>query len=321
MPNIPVIYATPGADALAGAIRRLPPNDGSPAVLHLAAGEYREKTTLRRANTLLEGEGADCTRIVWGDAANDLLPDGEKRGTFRTATLFVDAANVTLRGLTVENDAAPRERAGQAVALYADSDGFLCEDCRLLGSQDTIFTAPLPPKEILKNGFAGPKQFAPRTAQRQTYRRCRIVGDVDYIFGGAAAWFEDCDIVMADGRSDKSQPFVGYSTAASTPEGQCFGYVFLNCRFLGEDCPAASAYLGRPWRDYAKTVLLHCYIGEHIAPALFDDWGKPHAREVCLYALHGCYGPGANAPGDSFVRHLTDEEAAAYTYEAFLHSL
>lgn len=312
-----VIDVFPGENALRDAFLRLPPEDGTRAVLRLAPGVYREKLVLSRANTTLEGAGADSTRIVWGDGAFEPLPDGQKRGTFRTATLRVDAKNVVLRGLTVQNDAAPRERVGQAIALYADGDGFLCEDCALTGAQDTLFTAPLPPKEIVKDGFAGPKQYAPREPQRQTYRRCRITGDVDFIFGGAAAWFEDCDIVSIDGSKNPTAPFEGYATAASTPQGQRFGYVFSRCRFLSDGCPRASAYLGRPWRDYAKTVLLGCEIGAHISPDLFHDWNKPHAREACLYALHGCYGSGMSETPAGFVRLLTDEEAAPYTYEAF----
>ena len=320
-----ILCAGPGTSCptLSEAIDRLPPDDGTPAEIHLAPGVYREKVVLARANTALVGASAENTRIVWGDGAYELLSDGSKRGTFRTATLRTDAPHVTLRGLTIQNDAAPREAAGQAIALYADGDNLLCEDCVLLGAQDTLFTAPLPLKEIQKNGFIGPKQFAPRQPQRQTYRRCRIVGDIDFIFGGAAAWFEACDIVNIDGRNVRSAPYVGYATAASTPEGQQFGYVFSRCRFLGEGCPDGSVFIGRPWRDWAKTVLLHCELGAHIAREGFHDWNKSLAREVCFYAEYGSFGPGA-APASSraaFARTLTDEQAAGMTYEAFLASM
>ena len=183
-----VIHAGIGtpADTIAKAVAALPEGD-VPAVIRLAPGVYREKAVIDRPNTTLEGEDAATTRIVWGDAAFEILEDGMKRGTFRTATLRTDAPNITLRRLTIENDAAPRERVGQCIALYADGDNLLVEDCVLLGHQDTLFTAPLPPKEIQKNGFIGPKQYTPRVPQRQTYRRCRIEGDIDFIFGGAAA--------------------------------------------------------------------------------------------------------------------------------------
>ena len=315
--NVCLVLPNSGEGALQRALDSLP-QDGSPALLRLAPGIYREKVVLARPNTTLEGAGADCTRIVWGDAAYTLLADGRKRGTFRTATLRTDAPGITLRGLTIENDAAPREAAGQAIALYADGDGLLCEDCRLLGAQDTLFTAPLPPREIEKDGFIGPKQHAPRVAQHHVYRRCLISGDVDFIFGGAAAWFDRCTIQNIDGRSDRSTPYVGYATAASTPEGQRFGYVFSHCRFVSEGVPDGSVYLGRPWREFAKTVLIDCELGAHIAPAGFHDWNKPAAHDTAFYAECGSFGPGASGERCAFSHALSREEADALTLSAFL---
>lgn len=309
-----------GQAALQNAIDRLP-QDGTPAVIRLAPGVYREKVVLARSHTTLEGASAESTRIVWGDGAREILEDGMKRGTFRTATLRTDGAHITLRRLTIENDAAPREKAGQAIALYADGDHLLVEDCVLRSFQDTLFTAPLPPKEIEKNGFIGPKQHAPRVPQRHTYRRCRIEGDVDFIFGGAAAWFESCDIVAVDGRGDRSTPFAAFCTAASTPENQAYGYVFKACRFLNGGCPAGSVYLGRPWREWAKTVLLNCELGEHIASAGFDDWGKTHAHGTVLFAEYGSRGPGAAGERAAFVRRLHEGEAAQITYADFMQSI
>ncbi|MBQ7846485.1 MAG: pectin methylesterase [Clostridia bacterium] len=301
------IQVFPGEDALSRAIAALPKDD-EPITLRLAPGVYREKVVLQRPHTTLEGSGAGESIITWDDGAKEVLPDGMNRGTFRTATLLVDAPHVTLRHLTVENAAAPRQQVGQAIALYVDGDYFTCEECTLRSHQDTLFTAPLPPKELQKNGFIGPKQFAPRTPQRHTYRRCRIEGDVDFIFGGAAAWFEDCDIVSVD---------AGYATAASTPEGQKYGYVFKHCRFLGDNLPQASCYLGRPWRDYAKTVLLDCTIGAHIRPEGWHDWDKPPFHECGYYAEY----PAPAHERVAFAHVLTEEEAARFTYEDFMESM
>lgn len=317
------IYVSPGSpiDTLAKALSRLPPDDGKPAVIQLAPGLYREKAVVSRAHTTIEGAGAEHTRIVWDDAARTILPKGRKRGTFRTATLRTDAPCVTLRGLTIENAAAPREAAGQAIALYADGDGLLVEDCTLLGAQDTLFTAPLPPKEIEKDGFIGPKQFAPRVPQRQLYRRCRIVGDVDFIFGGAAAWFDACELVSIDGRADRSSPCPGYVCAPSTPEGQRFGYVFSHCRFTSGGAAAGSVYLARPWREWARVTLLHCELGAHIAPAGFDDWNKPLAHSTALFAEYGSFGPGAQGQRAAFARRLDKDEAERITLGRFWHSM
>jgi len=177
-----------------------------------------------------------------------------------------------------------------------------------MSRQDTLFTAPLPPREIEPNGFIGPKQHAPRIPQRQVYRRCYIQGDVDFIFGGAAAWFEACEIRSVDGE--------GYVTAASTPEGQKYGYVFSNCRFTN-DGVAKNVYLGRPWRNFAKTVLVCCELGNHIRPEGFHDWNKAAAHETIFYAEYGCFGPGAQGERASFVHRLTKEEAEKITFEDF----
>lgn len=316
-----VVTAFPGGPgALQSCLDRLPEGD-APVVVRLMPGVYREKVVLSRPNTTLEGENALTTRIVWDDGALTLLSDGKKRGTFRTATLRTDGDGIILKNLTVENAAGPRETAGQAIALYADGNGFTCENCRLLGAQDTLFTAPLPPKEFEKDGFVGPKRYAPRRPQRQIYRRCEIRGDIDFIFGGAAAWFEECDIVSIDGRGDRTRPCAGYAAAPSTPEGQAFGYVFRRCRFRGDGVARGSVYLARPWRDYARMVLLNCALGDHIAPEGFHDWEKPRARENAFFAEFGSTGPGAEGTRAPFVRSLCDEQARDFTPERFERSL
>lgn len=316
-----ILYVSPqDAGAIGRALSTLP-RDGAPAKLVLAPGVYHEKVVIARENTELCAQVPGKSIITWGDGAKARMDDGQRRGTFRTATLRTDAAGITLSGLTICNSAAPREEAGQAIALYADSDGLLVRDCTLRSFQDTLFTAPLPPKEIETNGFIGPKQFAPRIPQRQRYERCTIFGDIDFIFGGACAWFEACTLVSVDGRRDKRAPYVGYVTAASTPKGQAYGYVFSGCHFTSEGCPPGSVYIGRPWREWANVCLLHCTLDEHIAVAGFDDWGKPLAHETARFEEYASIGPGASPMRAPFVRMLTAEEAATLTPDRLWDSL
>ena len=102
-------------------------------------------------------------------------------------------------------------------------------------------------------------------------------------------------------------------TAASTPEGQAYGYVMDHCRFTG-NCPPHSAYLGRPWREFAQTVLLNCHIGEHICEEGWHDWNKPQSRHMVLFAEYKSSGPSSDMkkrPG--WVKKLTPAEAAHYS--------
>ena len=108
-----LIQVAPG-QSLQTVIDTLPADD-QPVTIHLAPGVYEEKIALRRPRTCIEGESAETTRITWHDGAAEILPDGKKRGTFRTATLLINARDCALRNVTVENSAYPREQVGQAL--------------------------------------------------------------------------------------------------------------------------------------------------------------------------------------------------------------
>lgn len=308
-----------------------------PAVIHIGPGIYREKLVITRPNLTLLGEGAqrEDTVLIWGDAALDDMPEGDKRGTFRTASVRIDTHDFTARRLTFQNDAGCGSEVGQALALYVDGDRIYFEDCCLCGSQDTLFTAPLPLKEAIPGGFKGPGENKPRIQGRHCFRNCRIQGDIDFIFGGATAWFQDCILFSkmpevrgvrqtnripqpapSENPAADKKPIYGYITAASTPERQPFGYVFQTCR-LESDCPPGTIMLGRPWREWAKTVYLNCEMGPHIPPAGWADWGKPHGH--FYYGEYHSTGPGASPETRAdFSCQLTEAEAAEYTVEKML---
>lgn len=274
--------------------------------IHIAPGSYHEKLEIRQKGLTLEGEDAKSTIITYDDSASDIMPDGEKRGTFRSYTLLVDAPGVRLMNLTIENAAGPGSKVGQAVALYAEGEGIRVINCRLLGDQDTLFTGPLPPREVLPGGFRGPKEFAPRVNGRQYYFDCYICGGVDFIFGSATAYFENCTV--------ESLSHPGYVTAGSSPEGQEFGYVFSHCRFIGDETQE-NVFLGRPWREYAKVVILNSYLGKHIRREGWNDWNKEKAHETAFFAEYQNYGPGAEGERVEWSHQLTAQEASKYTLE------
>ena len=141
-----------------------------PVTIHIAPGRYHEKLTVSQPHVTLMGDDASNTILTYDDYAREIMPDGIKRGTFRTYTLFLDAPDITLCNLTVENAAGAGKEVGQAIALYAEGEGIRVENCRLIGSQDTLFTGPLPEKEKEPGGFRGPKEFAPRINGRQWCR-------------------------------------------------------------------------------------------------------------------------------------------------------
>lgn len=292
------------------AIDELCPNDGRPVTIHIEPGEYRERVEIHRPYVTLVGETADSVRIVGSLGAKMPSGDGSgidgKLGTFRTYTVLVDADDVRLENLTIVNDAGDGREVGQAIALYADGDRLVVDTCCITGRQDTLFLGPLPPREVKPGGFIGPKQFAPRRVGRQYFRRCRIEGDVDFIFGGACAYFEGCEIRSLNRNMDVN----GYVTAASTPEGEPYGFVFHGCSFTAaQDVAPDSVYLGRPWREWAQTVLIDCWLGQHIKREGWWDWAKPAAHERAHYAGASLHGPASDAENWAPWAHELDATA------------
>lgn len=307
------------SDALAAA-DQLYPDTEQPVTIRVDPGEYRERVEIHRPHVTLVGETADSVRIVGSLGAKMPSSDGSgvdgTLGTFRTYTVLVDADDVRLENLTIENDAGDGREVGQAIALYADGDRLVVDACCITGRQDTLFLGPLPPREVKPGGFIGPKQFAPRRVGRQYFRRCRIEGDVDFIFGGARAYFEGCEIRSLNRNMDVN----GYVTAASTPEGEPYGFVFHGCSFTAsQDVAPDSVYLGRPWREWAQTVLIDCWLGQHIKREGWWDWNKPAAHERARYAGAILHGPVGDAAGWVPWAHELDATVAArYSREQVL---
>ena len=291
------------------------PSDGEPLKVTLPAGVFRERIELTRPYTTLEGAPEGETRITAACGGKDIMPDGFKRGTFRTATFRTDGDHITLRRLVIVNEAAPTEEAGQAIALYAEGDQLTGEDCTMLGAQDTLFTAPLPPKEVEPRGFIGPKQHAPRVPGRQLYLRCAITGSVDFIFGGAAAWFESCTLTVRDARADRSVPSPCYIAAPSTPEGQRYGYVFHSCVLRGANVPPGSVYLARPWREFAQCWWIGCSADACLHPAGYAEWSGRIAQGRVDLADDGLTADASRMPG---TRRMRPEELP--TLEAFMRT-
>jgi pectinesterase len=225
--------------------------------------------------------------------AKEDMPDGTKRGTFRSYTVLVDGDNVCFKNCVFENTAGRGQDVGQAIALYVDGDGITLENCVLRGHQDTLFLAPLPDKEIIPGGFTGPKQFTERKRRTVYFKNCVIEGGVDFIFGGATAYFDSCEFVSVE---------EGYVFAPSTPKDVEVGFVARNCTFTASDgVEKGSCYIARPWRNHAYVKLENCYLGEHIHPLGFDDWGKMDAHATVRFFETGSFGPGASVERPEYV--------------------
>lgn len=254
------------------AIDQVPQDNRERVVIHVKPGAYYEKLHIDKKMVTLIGEPGQ-TVVTYDDCAVKRWPNGQKYGTFHSYSVLVSGDDFTAEGITFENSAGPGAVAGQALAVYIDADRVVFRCCRFLGHQDTIFTAPLPPAPGSGGRFNSPREDFERRMGRHYFENCFIAGDVDFIFGSSTAVFRECEIFSHNRH-------VGYITAASTPQGEKYGYVFINCRLTGE-APPESVYLGRPWREYAKTVFINTYMGEHIKAEGWHNWGSIEKEKQC----------------------------------------
>lgn len=254
-------------------------------VIYVKKGIYKEKLIIPQWLTNIEilGEDRDNTVITYDDHANIKTTERPKGiGTFRTYTVKVEGCDITFKNITIENNSA---RLGQAVAIHTEGDRLMFINCRLLGHQDTVYT-----------GMAG---------TRLLFKDCYIEGTTDFIFGPSTAWFENCTI------HSKSNSYI---TAASTPNGCKYGYVFNNCR-LTADAGITKVYLGRPWRDYGYTLFMNCDLGAHIRPEGWHHWQKEREK-TARYMEYNNRGEGAKTDKRvEWSRQLTKKEAAKITME------
>lgn len=259
------------------------PASVSRVVLEIRPGVYRERVKIPQDRPSLTLLGSDASStLITGS-----MSAAQAGGTFFSPIAEIDGASFEAENLSFENSFGT---GSQAVALSIHSDRAVFRNCWFLGWQDTLYAA----------------------WGRQYYRDCHIEGHIDFVFGNAAAVFDHCGI-----HSRAS----GYIAAQSrTRPDEATGFVFRDCRLTG--APGSQVYLARPWRSCSRVIFLDCWIGDHIRPAGWDNWGNPANEKTSWFAELGSTGPGAEpASRAPWARTITAAEAASFRPEQFLKGL
>jgi pectinesterase len=265
------------------AFNSIPLKNKKPVTIFIKNGIYKEKLHLDSSKNFVTmiGEDKFNTILTYDDHTGKISPSGQAINTRTSWSFLMNADDFTARNISFQNDAG--FSAGQAVAVEADGDRAAFFNCRFVGNQDVLFTN--------------------NDKSRQYYKSCYIEGTTDFIFGSSTVWFEQCHI-----HSKKNS----HVTAASTPQENAFGYVFNDCVLTG-DSTLHNVSLGRPWRQYANVVYLHCYIGQHIIPQGWSNWNNTNNNLTARYAEYKNYGPGASVDKRVYwSKQLTGEEVKKY---------
>jgi pectin methylesterase-like acyl-CoA thioesterase len=193
----------------------------------------------------------------------------------------------------------------QAVALLVQSDRSIFLNCRMDAFQDTLYAH----------------------SKSQFYRNCVISGTIDFVFGDAAAVFQNCVLVLRRPLDNQQN----IATAQGRADGrEATGFVFQNCRFAAETAlrnaarPPIRSYLARPWREYSRTLIMESEIPGFIDRAGYLPWNGDFGLKTLWYAEYANRGPGADTGGrvnwPGYKKVITKEEASKFTVENFLQA-
>jgi polygalacturonase len=281
--------------SIQAAVDAMPDTGGSIAVL---PGTYREVVTIRKPHVRIYGVDPDPAKTIL--VFNNTGP--KSAGTFNSATVFVEADNVSIDNLTIANDAGTGK--GQAVALAVTADRAAFHHLRLLGAQDTLFAAA-------RYCYG---DYGPCVPTRQYFRDSYIEGNTDFIFGDSQAVFDHCTLHGIPGRE------VMYTAQGKHYAAQQSGYVFSHCT-LTADPGDTRITLGRPWRPHATVVYLNTRIDAPVIPAGWTEWprfGQPNLP-IAFFAEFHSTGPGASpATREPWSHQLTPAQAERWSPRRFL---
>ncbi|CAH8281685.1 unnamed protein product [Eruca vesicaria subsp. sativa] len=287
------------------AVNAAPDNNGTRKfVIKINEGVYEEtvRVPFEKVNVVFIGDGMGKTVIT--GSLNAGMPGIT---TYNTPTVGVVGDGFMARDITFQNTAGPDTH--QAVAFRSDSDFSLLENCEFLGNQDTLYTHGL----------------------RQFYKKCRIQGNVDFIFGNAASVFQDCEIIIAPRQLTPEKGEKNAVTAQGRVDpAQSTGFVFLNCSINGTEeymklfkanPKVHRSYLGRPWKDYSRTVFIGCNLGDLISPDGWLPWSGDLSLKTLYYGESKNTGPGSDrstrVPWSSVI---PDEHVDMYSVGNFIQA-
>ncbi|KAG8372929.1 hypothetical protein BUALT_Bualt12G0118200 [Buddleja alternifolia] len=254
---------------ISAAVATLPKNNptNETRVIYIKAGVYKENVVIPKIHhVMLIGDGPLKTRI----SGRLNFADGTK--TFHTATLAVSGEDFTMKDIGVENTAGPEKH--QAVALRVSGDKAVIYNCHIDGYQDTLYAHNY----------------------RHFYRDCLISGTVDFVFGDALAVFQNCRFIVrkpgagqkcmvtAQGREHRrvnSAIIIHNGTIEAEP-------AFVNTK------PALEAYLGRPWKEFSRTIIMQSRIDGFIHPDGWAPWQGTMYLNSLYYGEYQNRGDGSN---------------------------
>ncbi|TPX08699.1 uncharacterized protein E0L32_009888 [Thyridium curvatum] len=236
---------------------------GGSACIFVYGGTYKENFTISYGGPLtIYGYTTDTGSYKDNTVKISRSMTSHVSGSLDTSsTINAKSANLKMYNINIENTYG---KGAQAVSLVAQGQHQGYYGCGFYGYQDTLYA---------KSGA-------------QYYSKCYIEGADDFIFGDAAAWFNQCTI---------SCNGPGSITATSRDKADDPAwYVFDHCMVdakSGVSGLASQVYLGRPWRVLSRVIYQYSYLGDIINPT---GWTTMAQGATPIYMEYNNNGPGSS---------------------------
>ncbi|KAL6199760.1 hypothetical protein ACLB2K_029543 [Fragaria x ananassa] len=254
-----------------GAVDMVPDHNKQRYKIYILPGIYREKVRIPITKPYISFIGnqnqTSETVITWNDKASDKDSNGFELGTYRTATVAIEADYFCATGITFENSVAvvPGGYGMQGVALRVAGDKAMFYKVRVLGAQDTLLD---------ENGS-------------HYYYQSHIQGSVDFIFGKSRSLYQDCVI------QSTAKTYGAIAAHHRDSANEDTGFSFVNCTIIG----TGNIYLGRAWGAYSRVIYSYCGIDNIITPPGWSDWNIPPRQRTVEFGEYECRGKGADKRG------------------------
>ncbi|KAE9608196.1 putative pectinesterase [Lupinus albus] len=242
---------------------------------------------------------------IYGDGSQKSIITGNKNYAdgvrpFQTASFVVLGDGFLGKAMGFRNTAGPEKH--QAIAARVQADRTVFVNCRFEGYQYTLYAQ----------------------THRQFYRSCVIAGTIDFIFGDAASVFQNC-IMQVRKPMENQQNTI--TAQGRYQQQETTGFVLQKCQIKADDTlvpekDKIKSYLGRPWKEYSRTIVMESEIGDIIHPDGWLPWAGNFALNTLYYAEFNNTGPGSNTNARvNWVgrKVINKDEATKFTVGSFLN--
>ncbi|KAI3679115.1 hypothetical protein L6452_38424 [Arctium lappa] len=283
------------------ALAAYPSNHKGRYIIYIKAGEYNEgQIIVEQNNVYMYGDGRDKT-IITGSENYGI----SKCGTSQTATFVAQGERFMGRAIGFRNTIGTSGL--QAVAFRSVSPHTLMVDCSFEGYQNTLHYH----------------------AHDQFYKNCSIYGTVDIIFGSGRAYIQDSEIYVRKPESDQNNTVTADGRMKSVEKG---GVVLQKCKIKAtKELKAVQGkvrtYLGRPYKEYSKAMVMQTEIGSMLEPEGWNKMDKPQGNkyhDTCT--IREFYNKGAASSTEhrvewkGYMEIKSKKYAKGYSSDKFIHA-